>query len=182
MHLLVPTISALAVMATVIAEVHKTKPLLTVSTPAFNNGGKIPSKYTCEGENINPAIEIKDLPKNAKSIVITLDDPDAANGGFDHWVVWNIPPTTTIQENNILGTTGKNGAGENKYKGPCPPTGTHHYNFKVYALDNVLDVNKDSDRKAIEKAIVGHILAAGQFTGLYQKQKTIAVEKELMEK
>lgn len=143
---------------------------LTIKSPAFENNGSIPSKYTCDGSNINPAITIDEIPTETVSLALVLDDPDAPNGTFDHWVMWNIPPTQMIEENSNPGSEGKNGMKENKYIGPCPPKGTHHYHFKVYALDTKLDLEDNTDKKVLEKAMEGHILANGELIGLYKKQ------------
>lgn len=109
---------------------------LIIKSPAFEPNTLIPKKYTCEGQNTNPPLTIQNIPQNTKSIAIIMDDPDAVEGIFDHWIVWNIPPQTTeISENYIQGTQGINTAEENGYHGPCPPRGKpHRYFFKVYAL------------------------------------------------
>ena len=112
---------------------------LTVSSPAFSNNGFIPSKYTCDGSNINPELIIRDIPQDTRSLALIIDDPDAPKGTFDHWVMWNIPVKDKIDENSTPGAEGKNGKNENKYMGPCPPSGTHHYHFKVYAW--ILNLN-----------------------------------------
>src|SRR5882672_9711576 len=96
---------------------------LEISSPAFSNNGSIPMKYTCEGNDINPPLAIKNIPPGTKSLTLIVDDPDAPKGTFDHWVIWNINPTESISENSAPGTQGKNGMGANAYKGPCPPTG-----------------------------------------------------------
>jgi len=147
------------------------KATLTVSSPAFEHEGYIPEKYTCEGENINPPIRIKGIPKEAVSLVLIMDDPDAPSGVFDHWVVWNIRPTEVINANNLPGVAGKNSAGESRYKGPCPPTGTHRYFFKVYAIDTLLDLGDDTDKKMVEQEIENHVIAYGELMGLYKKHK-----------
>jgi Raf kinase inhibitor-like YbhB/YbcL family protein len=141
-----------------------------VESPAFANNEMIPAKYTCTGSNINPALVITNTPKGTKSLALIVDDPDAPNGTFDHWVMWNIPVTAVIDENSAIGIQGKNGKGESKYTGPCPPSGTHHYSFKVYALDTKkLDLAAGSDKKALLKAMEKHILASGKLIGLYKK-------------
>jgi Raf kinase inhibitor-like YbhB/YbcL family protein len=144
------------------------KPLM-VKSPAFGNNELIPSKYTCVGFDINPAITIADIPDGAKSLALIIDDPDAPNGTFDHWVMWNIPVTGLINENSAPGVQGKNGKNENKYIGPCPPSGTHYYNFKVYALDVKLDLPVNTDKTALLKAMDKHILASGGLIGLFNK-------------
>lgn len=144
---------------------------LQVSSPAFKENGLIPSKYTCEGQNINPALTVKNIPQGTKSLALIVDDPDAPNGTFDHWVIWNIDPSGTIGENSAPGTEGKNGTGKNGYMGPCPPTGTHHYHFKVYALNGKLDLESGANKSQLEKAMTGHILAQAELIGLYKKTK-----------
>jgi Raf kinase inhibitor-like YbhB/YbcL family protein len=144
------------------------KPLV-VESPAFANNEMIPAKYTCPGSNINPAIAITDIPGGTKSLALIVDDPDAPNGTFDHWIMWNIPVTAVIDENSAPGIQGKNGKGENKYMGPCPPSGTHHYNFKVYALDIKLDLPAGTDKNALLKAMDKHTLASGGLIGLFKK-------------
>ena len=141
-----------------------------LSSPAFASMGDIPTKYTCEGQNINPPLMIGELPSGTKSLVLIVDDPDADKKVFDHWVVYNIAPTNAIKENSKPGIEGKNGKGEKAYTGPCPPTGKHHYYFKIYALDTELKL-KDPDKAAVMKAMQDHILASGQVVGLYQKTK-----------
>ena len=151
-----------------VAMVNMTPPLM-VSSPAFEHGGVIPSKYTCEGQNISPELVIKDIPKEAKSLVLIMDDPDAPGKTFDHWIMWNIPPHESIMENRAPGVQGKNGKGTNKYIGPCPPTGLHHYYFKVYALDRMLDLPAGSDKSAVEAAMHDYVISSGQLVGVYQK-------------
>lgn len=142
---------------------------LTVKSPAFENNQSIPSKYTCDGSNINPALSIKDIPKESKSLALVIDDPDAPKGTFDHWIMWNIPVKEMIEENSAPGAQGKNGKGENKYYGPCPPSGTHHYHFHVYALDTKLDLPVNTDKNALLKAMEGHIIGQGELIGTYKK-------------
>lgn len=146
-------------------------PALTVQSTAFKNDGKIPMQYSCEGKGINPPLTITGFPAATASFALIVDDPDAPNGTFDHWVIWNIPPTGRIDENSVPGVQGKNGRGENKYTGPCPPSGVHHYYFKVYALDIKLDLPSSTDKKALMEAMIGHTLAKGELVGTYQKQK-----------
>lgn len=144
--------------------------LLMIKCPVLTSDGYIPKKYTCEGESISPPLTIDNLPPNTKSLAIIMDDPDATHGTFDHWVVWNIPPGSSIAEATAEGTAGLNGKKENKYTGPCPPSGVHHYHFKVYALDTKLSLPKDTDKKALEEAMKSHILGSGELVALYQKQ------------
>jgi len=143
---------------------------LQIKSPAFANNGKIPAKYTCDGEGINPELSISGVPGNAKSLVLILDDPDAPGGTFNHWVVWNIPPAAgTINEGaSGGGTAGVNSGGENGYFGPCPPSGTHRYIFKLYALDTLISLDSGSSSSDAKSSINGHIIAQTQLVGLYR--------------
>jgi Raf kinase inhibitor-like YbhB/YbcL family protein len=145
-------------------------PTLTVKSPAFAHNDFVPSKYTCDGENINPELIIKDLPANARTLALVMEDPDAPRGTFDHWVMWNIPVSEKIKENSAPGLQGKNSTGESKYTGPCPPAGTHHYHFKVYALDTELKLEKNSDKTTLMKTMEGHIIAQGEIIGVYKRK------------
>jgi Raf kinase inhibitor-like YbhB/YbcL family protein len=150
----------------------KTLPL-NIGSPAFGNKDYIPAKYTCQGENVNPAITIENIPSETKSLVVIVDDPDAPGGIFNHWVMWNIHPMEMIKENTSPGVEGQNSFGSVSYKGPCPPEGTHRYFFKVYALDVVLSLRPGADKKQVEKAMEEHILTRGELMGLYKKTKTL---------
>ncbi|MGZ4099056.1 MAG: YbhB/YbcL family Raf kinase inhibitor-like protein [Bacteroidia bacterium] len=142
---------------------------LKVKSTAFEHNAPIPVKYTCEGENINPALLISDLPGETKSMALIMDDPDAPKGTFDHWIMWNIAPQDKIEENSAPGVQGKNGRGENKYTGPCPPSGNHHYHFKVYALDRELEIPAGTNKSGLLTAMAGHILGIGELIGVYRK-------------
>jgi Raf kinase inhibitor-like YbhB/YbcL family protein len=142
---------------------------LTVKSPAFANNGSMPSEYTCEGKNINPELSINDIPTQAKSLALILDDPDAPNGTFDHWIMWDIPVSGKIEQNSAPGMQGKNGKNENKYTGPCPPSGTHHYHFKIFALNTKLNLASSTNKKGLLKAMDSHILASGELVGIYKK-------------
>jgi hypothetical protein len=136
----------------------------------FPNNGRIPDKYTCKGEDVNPEIIIEGIPAETKSLALIVDDPDAPMGTWDHWIVWNIKPVSKISENSVPGIQGLNSAGQRHWHGPCPPSGTHRYFFKVFALDCMLNIG-DSSRKAdLEKAMKGHIIAKGELIGLYSKK------------
>ncbi|NCI45607.1 YbhB/YbcL family Raf kinase inhibitor-like protein [Sediminibacterium soli] len=141
--------------------------LLHVESPAFENNGPMPEKYTCDGNNTNPAIRIHNLPEETACIAIIMEDPDAPGGIFDHWIEWNIPPAG-IAENTNPGISGRNSSGKTGYHGPCPPSGTHRYYFHVYALDAPLDIPGHSDRKTVEQAMESHILAEGTCMGTYR--------------
>jgi Raf kinase inhibitor-like YbhB/YbcL family protein len=145
---------------------------LKITSEAFKHNEYIPSYYTCDGENKNPPIHIDNIPEGTICLAIIVDDPDAPGGTFTHWIVWNIP-TKKVIENNALtgGIEGKNDFRKYNYGGPCPPSGTHRYFFKVYALATLLHLNPDSNQKALEIAMEGRILGYGELIGLYQKMK-----------
>ena len=144
---------------------------LSIASSAFGNKKFIPSKYSCDGENISPPLAIGSIPEKAKSLAIILDDPDAPLRTWTHWVLWNIPPSAKVNEGNAPGTQGINDFGQNHYGGPCPPSGTHRYLFKVYALDDVLELNSSARKADLEKAMSGHIIAFGELTGLYKRNR-----------
>jgi len=144
---------------------------LRVRSVAFSHGGHIPPKYTCEGENVNPPLEVSDLPQNTKTLALIVEDPDAPRGVYDHWLVWNIPPNEAIGENSRPGFSGKNSFGNTGYGGPCPPSGSHRYFFKVYALDSDLDIGAGSGKSTLQEAMKDHVLATGELMGHYQKRK-----------
>ncbi|MBW2969794.1 YbhB/YbcL family Raf kinase inhibitor-like protein [Candidatus Woesearchaeota archaeon] len=135
---------------------------------AFEHKGQIPSEYTCDGQDKIPALEISEVPAEAKSLALIMDDPDAPMRTWDHWIQWNIPPNTKKIDKDI-GTPGKNSWGRTGYGGPCPPSGTHRYYFKLYALDTMLDLPAGSDKKALESAMKGHILKEAVLMGKYQR-------------
>ena len=148
------------------------KPDLKITSTGFKNDGMIPVKYSCEGGENSPPLHISGIPANAKSVALILHDPDAPmKGGVTHWVMWNISTDGDIPENFKGAEQGYNGMKQNGYKGMCPPSGTHHYHFMVYALDTKLTLDKSTDKAGLEKAIQGHVLAKGDLTGLYKKEK-----------
>ena len=144
---------------------------LTVKSPAFENNKLIPSKYTCDGEEVSPPLTVEGIPEKTKSLALIMEDPDAPAGLFIHWLVWNIPPSNEIQENSVPGTEGLNTNKKNSYHGPCPPGGTHRYYFKVYALDTLLKLGAFSEKEVLENAMQNHILAHGELIGLYRRGK-----------
>jgi Raf kinase inhibitor-like YbhB/YbcL family protein len=145
---------------------------LVVKSPVFENNQLIPAKYTCDGDNVNPPLTIEGVPEGAKSLVLIVDDPDCPTGTWNHWLVWNIPPTTRkIEENKVPGTEGISTYRKHAYGGPCPPSGTHRYFFKVYALDAKLDLTANAEKKDVEKAMEGHVLAEGELVGLYRRSR-----------
>ncbi len=145
------------------------KSVLRVSSSKFDHEGLMPKDYTCEGSGINPPLNIKDLPAETKSLVLIVEDPDAPEKIFDHWIVWNIPPVEAIEQNSIPGKVGKNSKGQNRYTGPCPPSGTHRYFFKVYALNTLLHMEGFVDKVMVVETMQNHILAYGELIGLYKK-------------
>jgi len=147
---------------------------LRISSNAFPNNGNIPSKYTCDGHDINPPLLIENVPQGSKSLVLIVDDPDAPMGTWVHWVVWNISPQTKeIKENDTPkgASFGLNDFRKKSYGGPCPPSGTHRYFFKLYALDTALDLPAGAKKADTEKAMKGHIISQTQVIGLYKKSK-----------
>lgn len=147
---------------------------LTVSSDDFCSCGRIPARFTAEGRDINPQLEIGDIPPNTKSLALIMDDPDAPGGTFTHWLLWNIPPgTTRIPSDSIPAgaITGTNDFGTTTYRGPKPPSGTHKYVFHIHALDTTLSLPAGADRKALDAAMKDHILATGSLQGTFSKEK-----------
>ncbi len=154
------------------AKINKDKKFINkmeIKSPDFENNQKIPKKFTGDGENINPNIDILNIPKKTKSLVLIVDDPDAPSGTWNHWLVFNIPVATIrISENSVPGIQGKNSWGKNEYGGPMPPSGTHRYFFKIYALDIELGLDENIDKNGIEIAMKNHILDKAELIGLYR--------------
>ena len=144
---------------------------LQITSPAFNHNQTIPKKYTCQGQDINPPLAIAGIPDGTKSLTLIVDDPDAPGGNWDHWLVYNIAPTSEIKENSVPGTQTRNDFGKVDYGGPCPPSGTHRYFFKLYALDLMLVFKGTPSKQELAKAMQGHILAKAALIGLYQKTR-----------
>ena len=142
---------------------------MNITSPAFKNNGFIPSKFTCQGEDINPTLIIEDIPEGTKSLALILDDPDAPMGTWVHWILYNVPVISRIEEGSIPGKQGFNDFRGTDYGGPCPPFGTHRYVFRLYALDVILDMEEGAGRNALERAMEGHILERAELTGLYKK-------------
>ncbi len=154
---------------------------LAITSPAFQPNASIPAKYTCQGDDLSPALEWAAPPAGTKSLALILDDPDAPMGTWVHWVVYNLPASARgLPENASQGASktanlpegalqGMNSFNRVNYGGPCPPSGEHHYIFHLYALDTV--ISGDSlNKEALLKAMAGHILAQGELVGLYKKQ------------
>jgi len=145
---------------------------LKISSPAFENAAKIPKKYTCDGENVNPPLKIENAPSHAKSLALVFDDVDAPRGSYVHWIVWNIDPgLKEIKENSVPEgvVQGMNDFKKRNYGGPCPPGRAHKYVFKIYALDTLLNLNPNGSKKDLEKAMEGHIISRAQRMGLYKR-------------
>jgi Raf kinase inhibitor-like YbhB/YbcL family protein len=146
---------------------------LSISSPAFQHNGTIPVQYTCDGKDISPPLVINGTPKESKSLVLIVDDPDAPAGTWVHWVVWNIKPgTKEIQGGSVPAGSaqGINDFGRHDYGGPCPPSGVHRYFFKLYALDTALDLSPNSRKADVEGAMKGHIIEESQIIGLYKRR------------
>lgn len=142
---------------------------LIITSTAFAQDGAIPKKFTCDGKNVSPPLHINNLPPAAKSLVLIADDPDAPVGTWVHWIMWNIPVTSDIPEGQAPGTEGLNDFRQHHYGGPCPPSGTHRYFFKVYALDALLDLPKTTRKPDLEKAMKEYIIASGVLVGTYSR-------------
>jgi Raf kinase inhibitor-like YbhB/YbcL family protein len=150
---------------------------IKVTSVAFQQGQPIPLQYTCAGVNISPPLEWSGVPKTAKTIAIVADDPDAPGGTWVHWVLYNVPADNIGFVENVPasetlkagGFQGKNDFGKIGYGGPCPPSGTHRYFFKLYAVDAELPLKAGATRAELEKALEGHIVAQGQLMGTYHR-------------
>lgn len=146
---------------------------MRVTSPAFEQNQMIPEKYTCVGENVNPALLFEDVPKNAESLTLFFVDKDSPIGDWVHWAVFDIPVTDKVEENSVPGKQGIDDFGVRQYLGPCPMTDIHHYIFNVFALDTVLNMKEGVDRKALKKAMEGHVLASAELVGLYKKDREV---------
>ena len=146
---------------------------MIITSPVFNHDGSIPKKYSCDGGDINPELLIQNVPAGTKSLALIVHDPDAPMpGGFTHWVVWNIDPRTTlIKEDSVPpgAVEGLQSAGKPGYVGPCPPSGTHHYHFQLYALNAMLDLPPDAPKGMLEKEIEGRLVESAELVGLYKR-------------
>lgn len=146
---------------------------MELTSKVFKNNADIPLKYTCDGENISPPFSISDIPKGTKGLVLIMDDPDATGGTtFDHWVMWDIAPTTMeLQEGMPPGSAiqGVTGFGAMEYGGPCPPSGNekHRYMFKLYALDALITLAEGASKSDVEKAMEGHTLDQTTLVGMF---------------
>lgn len=143
---------------------------MKLMSPAFKHNASIPKKFTCQGNDVSPALIIEGIPEGAKSLALIMDDPDAPVGTWIHWVVFNIPVVPCIDEGSAPGKQGVNSWGRKDYGGPCPPFGTHRYFFKLYALDTELSLKEGVSKAQLEKAMQGHIVDQAELIGLYKKQ------------
>ncbi len=165
------TILLLSTIALTLLTSFEGKRKLVVTSPGFSSNGNIPQKYTCEGVDTNPPLHIANIPSNAQSLALVIHDPDAQiSGGMTQFVAWDIEVRSDIPENFKGGTVGVNSYIRRNYKGMCPPSGPHHYHFKVYALDKKLNLDLNTDKDGLEEKMEGHILAEGELVGLYEKR------------
>lgn len=145
-------------------------PVFAVTSSAFAEGEVIPRRYTCDAQNVSPPLTLSGVPAEAVSLALILDDPDAPGGTWVHWVEFNIDPLSEIPEDvGVLGTAGLNSFGITIYGGPCPPSGTHRYFFKVFALDAILDLAPGATKAQLLAAMEGHVIAQAELMGLYSR-------------
>ena len=144
---------------------------MKLTSPSFENNQEMPSEFTCDGPNVLPELNIEEIPENTKSLALIMDDPDAPGGTWVHWVVWNIPQETKVIQKGTepQGIQGTTSFGRLEYGGPCPPSGTHRYFFKLYALDTSLDLKQGSNKAALEQAMDGRIIEKAELIGLYKR-------------
>jgi len=143
--------------------------VMRISSPDFSHNSTLPAKFTCVGSKVNPHLLVEGASPQAKTLALIVDDPDALRGVFVHWVVYNIPPDGDIKENSVPGKEGINSLGATSYVPPCPPSGTHRYFFKAYALDTKLDFAEPPTKEELEAAMQGHILDRAELIGLFKK-------------
>lgn len=156
----------------------RNQPMFDLSSSAFETESTIPAQFSCDGRNISPELSWSRPPAGTKSLALIMHDPDApVDGGYTHWIVFNIPANADHLPENVPnqdklnggGIQGKNDAGKYGYTGPCPPSGTHRYYFRLYALDRELDGEAGESKAAFEKAIEGHVLAKAELLGRYKR-------------
>jgi Raf kinase inhibitor-like YbhB/YbcL family protein len=164
---------AAAILITAVASFAAEGTRMKITSSSFQHGDNIPAKFTCDGSDSSPHLQINGVPPEAKSLVLIADDPDAPGGLFTHWLVWNIPAqTNSIAEGSApKGVQGTNDFGKSGYKGPCPPPGIHRYSFKVFALDRELDLRPGAKRSQVDAAMKGHVIAQGELVGRYARKK-----------
>jgi len=144
---------------------------MKLTSPAFDEGGDIPAKYTCDGEDISPPLEIHAVPPEAVALALVMDDPDAPGSTFDHWLVWNISPDvgSIPEDTEPEGVQGRTDFGRLGYGGPCPPSGTHTYRFKLYALDQTLDLQQGATKDELREAMEGHTVETHVLSADYSR-------------
>ena len=151
---------------------------MKITSSIFSEGAMIPSKYTCDGQDISPPLSWADVPEGTRSLALISDDPDTPVGTWVHWVVFNIPPDLDgfaegVPSKDLAGLNiveGFTDFGRSGYGGPCPPSGTHRYYFKLYALDTVLKLDRTATKKMLLFVMQGHVLAEAQLMGRYARQ------------
>ena len=171
---LVILLASVLIPATVMGKGGRKMGDLKITSPAFTDKGAIPARFTCVGQDLNPALAFDAVPVGTQSLALIVDDPDAPVGTWVHWVVWNIPPQTReIKENSIPtgAVQGLNDWKRNRYGGPCPPSGTHRYYFKLYALDQPVDAEPGLTKTELIRKISGHVLGEGRLMGTYERKK-----------
>jgi Raf kinase inhibitor-like YbhB/YbcL family protein len=144
----------------------------TLSSEAFTDGGEVPRRHTCEGEDVSPALTWSDPPSRTRALALIVDDPDAPVGTFTHWLAWNIDPVADgLGEGESAPVEGRNDFGTGGWSGPCPPRrhGAHRYFFRLHALDAALDVGSATGRRELERALAGHVLATAELMGTYER-------------
>lgn len=142
---------------------------MKLTSPDFKHNERMPKKFTCDGTDTNPSLIIENIPEKTKSLALIVDDPDAPAKTWVHWVMFDIAPIASIAENSAPGKQGRNDSGKNNYEGPCPPSDTHRYFFKIYALDAMLNLKEGITKTDLERAMQGHILAQAELVGLYKR-------------
>lgn len=150
----------------------------TLTSPGFEQGKRIPSRYTCDGKDLSPPLAWTDPPPGTRSLALLMDDPDAPSGVYSHWVVQGIPPSArSLAEGTGHGATlppgsveGRNSGGGSGYSGPCPPKGTHRYFFRLFALDSVPHVEGEATREKLLGAMEGHVIATAELMGPYARE------------
>ena len=172
-----PTLAPLPTAQGTLLSTQEVDMMLQISTPAFDQGGSIPARFTCTGENISPALQWGEPPTGTQSFALIMDDPDAPMGVFVHWVIFNIPASSrglpeALEAGARLADGTQQGLGSSRkhgYMGPCPPSGTHRYFFKLYALDSMLSLSSDASAGDLMKALSGHILVNAELVGTFSK-------------
>jgi Raf kinase inhibitor-like YbhB/YbcL family protein len=145
---------------------------LKLSSTAFAPGGAIPALYTCDGKDVNPPLAISGVPKGTESLILTVEDPDAPSGTWNHWVVFDIDPSVTLigEDTQPAGVAGKGSADNLSYQGPCPPSGSHRYIFTLYALNRKLSLPEGASKDQVLNAINGYVLGRAELVGTYARK------------